>query len=272
MLFARALACVGLERRDARLLGRPADAGEAARGLRRLRPCVRRVLAGPVRRAHGRAGRSGRGDRARVRRAELPAADEDAPDPSCRRMRPVLSVRWSPTEMLRHVDFAAYTPAEFAEARKLMSDLRFVGAIKPSRRRRPSAKRRGHARRAAHGPPRAAHGRGADRRGASRSRDRDAAASSCCSTSAGRWSRTRARSCASCTRPSSGARRSRRSRSARDSRASRSELSSRDPDAAVAAAAQPRHRLVGRHPARRGPAQPSTTRGASAAWRAARWS
>ena len=60
-----------------------------------------------------------------------------------RRTRPSLSVRWSPTETLRHVDFAAYTPAEFAEARKLMADLRFVGAIKPSRRRRPG-KRRGH--------------------------------------------------------------------------------------------------------------------------------
>ncbi len=46
--------------------------------------------------------------------------------------------------MLRHVDFAAYTPAEFAEARKLMADLRLVGALRPSRRRRPTSKRRGH--------------------------------------------------------------------------------------------------------------------------------
>src|SRR5438105_1298548 len=37
---------------------------------------------------------------------------------------PVLTVRWSPTEVLRRRDFAAYTAAEFAEARKLMADLR----------------------------------------------------------------------------------------------------------------------------------------------------
>jgi uncharacterized protein with von Willebrand factor type A (vWA) domain len=56
---------------------------------------------------------------------------------------PVLSVRWSPAEVLRHVDFAAYTSAEFAEARKLMADLRLAGALRPSRRRRPTNRRRG---------------------------------------------------------------------------------------------------------------------------------
>jgi Protein containing von Willebrand factor type A (vWA) domain len=48
-------------------------------------------------------------------------------------------VRWSPTEVLRHKDFAAYTHAEFAEARRLMADLRLHGALRRSRRRRPSA-------------------------------------------------------------------------------------------------------------------------------------
>jgi uncharacterized protein with von Willebrand factor type A (vWA) domain len=56
---------------------------------------------------------------------------------------PVLSLRWSPAEVLRHADFAAYTPGEFAEARKLMADLRLAGALRPSRRRRPSTKHRG---------------------------------------------------------------------------------------------------------------------------------
>src|SRR5262249_45365018 len=42
-------------------------------------------------------------------------------------------------------DFAAYTPAEFAEARRLMADLRLAGALRPSRRRRPA--------RHAHGTP-----------------------------------------------------------------------------------------------------------------------
>ena len=45
--------------------------------------------------------------------------------------------------MLRHRDFAAYSPAEFAEARRLMADLRLAGALRPSRRRRPSRKTRG---------------------------------------------------------------------------------------------------------------------------------
>jgi uncharacterized protein with von Willebrand factor type A (vWA) domain len=56
---------------------------------------------------------------------------------------PVVSVRWSPTEVLRRRDFAAYTPAEFIEARRLMNDLRFAGARRPSRRRRPTSRSRG---------------------------------------------------------------------------------------------------------------------------------
>lgn len=56
---------------------------------------------------------------------------------------PVLSVRWSPAEVLRQRDFAAYTEAEFAEARRLMADLRFVGARRRSRRRVRARKMRG---------------------------------------------------------------------------------------------------------------------------------
>jgi uncharacterized protein len=56
---------------------------------------------------------------------------------------PVLAVRWSPADLLRHRDFASYTPAEFAEAHRLMADLRMTGAMRRSRRRRPSAHRRG---------------------------------------------------------------------------------------------------------------------------------
>src|SRR6478752_7897218 len=54
--------------------------------------------------------------------------------------RPAVSVRWSPVETLRERDFASYTPAEFAQARRLMADLRFAGARRPSRRRRPSSR------------------------------------------------------------------------------------------------------------------------------------
>jgi uncharacterized protein with von Willebrand factor type A (vWA) domain len=73
--------------------------------------------------------------------AETDAADAPALDDG--RERPVLTVRWSPTEVLRHRDFASYTTAEFAEARRLMDDLRFAGARRRSRRRRTSHRNRG---------------------------------------------------------------------------------------------------------------------------------
>jgi uncharacterized protein len=56
---------------------------------------------------------------------------------------PVITVRWSATEVLRRRDFAAYTPAEFVEARRLMDDLRFAGARRPSRRKKRSSRTRG---------------------------------------------------------------------------------------------------------------------------------
>ena len=45
----------------------------------------------------------------------------------------MLAVRWSATETLRHRDFAAYSPAEFVEARRLMADLRLAAAFRRSR-------------------------------------------------------------------------------------------------------------------------------------------
>ena len=60
---------------------------------------------------------------------EPPAADSEVP---------VLPVRWSATEILRHRDFAAYSPAEFVEARRLMADLRLAAAFRRSRRMRRS--------------------------------------------------------------------------------------------------------------------------------------
>jgi uncharacterized protein len=49
-----------------------------------------------------------------------------------------LEVRYSPTEVLRHKDFAAYTDREFDEARRLMADLRLGGALRRSHRLRRS--------------------------------------------------------------------------------------------------------------------------------------
>jgi uncharacterized protein len=51
---------------------------------------------------------------------------------------PVITLRWSPHEVLRARDFAAYTESEFAEARRMMADLRISGALRQSRRMRPA--------------------------------------------------------------------------------------------------------------------------------------
>ena len=66
--------------------------------------------------------------------------EPDAAEGDGRARRPAVTVRWSPVETLRERDFASYTPAEFAQARRLMADLRLAGARRPSRRRRPSAR------------------------------------------------------------------------------------------------------------------------------------
>jgi hypothetical protein len=64
-----------------------------------------------------------------------PEADDTADD--------TIAMRYSRTEVLRHRDFAAYSPAEFDEARRLMNDLRLVGAQRHTRRTRPSRHSRG---------------------------------------------------------------------------------------------------------------------------------
>jgi uncharacterized protein with von Willebrand factor type A (vWA) domain len=70
--------------------------------------------------------------------ADAPESDDDTVSDV-----PVIAVRWSPREVLRQRDFASYTPAEFVEARRLMNDLRLAGAPRPSRRRKPSKAMRG---------------------------------------------------------------------------------------------------------------------------------
>jgi uncharacterized protein with von Willebrand factor type A (vWA) domain len=56
---------------------------------------------------------------------------------------PVLTVRYSAQEVLRHKDFAAYSHGELDEARRLMTDLRLAGALRRSRRLRPVRHDRG---------------------------------------------------------------------------------------------------------------------------------
>jgi uncharacterized protein with von Willebrand factor type A (vWA) domain len=75
---------------------------------------------------------------------DIPGADEAAgPTDDADVDAPTVTLRWSAHEILRHRDFALYTPAEFVEARRLMSDLRLVGALRPSRRRKRSRAARG---------------------------------------------------------------------------------------------------------------------------------
>jgi uncharacterized protein with von Willebrand factor type A (vWA) domain len=65
--------------------------------------------------------------------------DDDGEGPEV----PTITVRYSPREILRHKDFAAYTHEEFAEARTLMADLRLAGELRRSRRLRPARRASG---------------------------------------------------------------------------------------------------------------------------------
>ena len=65
--------------------------------------------------------------------------DDDAEDESR-----TISVRYSPAEILRHKDFADYTDREFDEARRLMADLRLGGALRRSHRLRRTRRRTRH--------------------------------------------------------------------------------------------------------------------------------
>ena len=178
------------------------------------------------------------------------SADADADDDrrtTCR----CSPVRWSPAEVLRHRDFAAYTPAEFAEARRLMADLRLAGALRRSRRRRPQSRRAAR--------PTCAAPCGAALRAGGEPVDRaflEPATAAAPARAAARRERLdgavrprlRALPARRGRRPGAG---SRRSRSAPGSPASPASSSSRDPDAAIARGGAAGRRLVGRHPARR---------------------
>ena len=56
---------------------------------------------------------------------------------------PVVQLRYSPAEVLRAKDFAAYSPEEFDEARRLMADIRLGGALRRTRRLRRSPRHTG---------------------------------------------------------------------------------------------------------------------------------
>jgi uncharacterized protein with von Willebrand factor type A (vWA) domain len=64
-----------------------------------------------------------------------PETEADAEHPS---RAPMTVVRYSPVEALRSKDFGEYTAADFADAQRLMADLRATAAMRRSRRRRPA--------------------------------------------------------------------------------------------------------------------------------------
>jgi len=85
-------------------------------------------------------------DRAQVDRVKLEVAVEDpeadadqppVPDTEEARPRQTLVVRASPVEVLRHKDFAQCSDEELHETRRLMDDLRLAGALRRSRRLQP---------------------------------------------------------------------------------------------------------------------------------------
>ena len=60
-------------------------------------------------------------------------------------------LRYSPVEVLRHKDFALYSPEEFAELQRLLADLRLSGALRKSRRLEPAPRGRHDPRRTLRG-------------------------------------------------------------------------------------------------------------------------
>ena len=138
--FAQALTLTGVDRSGRRLLG---GADHAHRPARRTSPST----TGPSTPSGGGRASLTLDDRRPVELTIVLDTEDEAPpgegEEPAEPDGPTLVVRWSRQEVLRHKDFAAYTHAEFEEARRLMADLRLHGALRRSRRRRPSRKAEG---------------------------------------------------------------------------------------------------------------------------------
>ena len=171
--------------------------------------------------------------------------------------------------MLRSRDFASYSPAELDEARRLMADLRVVGARRRSRRHRPTRHDRGrpdlrgtvrHALRSGGEPVTRAFRAPAER---------PRRIVLLCDVSGSMEPYARALFRFLHTAVVGGARVEAFALGTRLTRVTR-ELSSRDPDAGARRREPRRHRLVGRHPARRGAADLQRPVGGPGAWPGAR--
>ncbi len=136
--FGQALMAVGLERRDSvywaghtTLVRRPEDAEAYDRAFRAWWEHEHdlELVSPPVTRELSIAFDAG--------------DDDDVPETGDTTRTPTVAVRYSAAEVLRQRDFASYTPAEFAEARRLMADLRLAGSLRRSRRQQRSRRHRG---------------------------------------------------------------------------------------------------------------------------------
>ena len=126
--------------------------------------------------------------------------DDDHDGDGAANDEPTIVLRFSPMEVLRDKDFAAYTTDELRLAQELMSQLRFIGPPRHSFRSVAHAAAAGPTSLPPCAPP--------CEQAANPSVDTGANPASgcggwwCCSTSRARWSRTLVRCCASCTPPS----------------------------------------------------------------------
>jgi len=137
--FAQALAAIGVDRREhvywagrTTLVRRPEDVPTYDRAFRawweHTEPVDAHVITRDVTIAL---------DTSDDDRADASGPDGDHHDDD------TIVVRASRTEVLRQRSFAEYSSADFDEARRLMGDLRLAGAMRASRRVRPSRRRRG---------------------------------------------------------------------------------------------------------------------------------
>jgi uncharacterized protein with von Willebrand factor type A (vWA) domain len=139
ILFAEALGAVGVSTRDSvywagrtTLLSRPEDIEVYDRSFAAWWDRVVELgTASPQEREIVLAFDTDRDDQG-------PDDDDGTPSES-----PTIAVRYSRAEVLRQRDFAHYSPDEFAESRRLMDDLRMAGAKRRSRRMRASSRERG---------------------------------------------------------------------------------------------------------------------------------
>jgi len=71
------------------------------------------------------------------------AGDDGDADQATPADEPTITLRFSAAEVLRHKDFAVYSDDELAEAHQMMARLRLAGSLRPCRRAVPSKKARG---------------------------------------------------------------------------------------------------------------------------------